>query len=115
PITYYTNAAYEAPLIEAALNAVLGAGFVSVAPSGVAGQFLVTFLGLGTTNPAALITGTDTTTPAAVIGSAITTPGAAPAANTAIAQLLQSDQLATSSLVTVNSDGLLDLNGHSQQ
>ena len=114
-ITYYGNPTFEAAAIQAALNQVLGANFVTVAPATMPNAFLVTFAGLGTTNPAALITGTDGTTTAATVAAAITTNGAPPAANSAVAQLLASNQIVTTSSVTVNSDGRFDLNNFSQQ
>ncbi len=116
-ITYYLNAAYEAAQIQTALNAVLGAGFVTVAPT-TPGSFLVTFVGLGATDPAFTLTGADATTVGALIASSITTHGAiyavAGTPGAPVAQLLASNQLSTTSNVTVNNDGLFDLNGFNQ-
>ena len=112
-LNYYGNASFQAAAMQTALNAVLGAGFVTVIPA-TAGVFVVSFPGLLASNPAFVIHGTDTTTPAATVASVITTAGAAPAANSAVAQLLASNQIAVTASVSVNSDGLFDLNGFAQ-
>ncbi|MSQ93475.1 MAG: hypothetical protein EXR98_02840, partial [Gemmataceae bacterium] len=113
-INYYTNPTYEAAQIETALNAILGAGTVSVTAVTTT-NFKVTFGGsLAGTNPLAL-TGVALGGAGGSVATAITTVGALFAPNSAIARFLGNDQLAASSIVTVNSDGLFDLNNHSQQ
>ena len=114
-ITFYGNPTYEAAAIQTALNQALGAGFVTVAPAASPNAYLVTFVGLGATNPAATIAGSDSTNPiGTTVFSAITTFGARPVVNSAIAQLEASNEIATTAQVTVNGDGLFDLNNFSQ-
>ena len=88
-------------------------GTVTVTPKpGFPGQFLIS-LALGGSNPAPVIAATNITTPATV-NATITTPGGPPLANSAIAQLLQSDQILPGKTVTVKTDGKFDLNNQSQ-
>ncbi len=109
PIPYSGIPANDAAAIQVALNLVLGAGYVSVAPS-TPGVFLVTFVGLGATNPPTLLGGINL----AAVASVITTHGAGPVANSAVAQLEASNQVVNTAAVAVNSDGLFDLNNFTQ-
>ncbi len=114
PITYYTNPTYEAAQIQSALNAVLGANATTVTAVSTT-VFTVTFNGaLAGTNPLAL-TGAAVNPATGSVSASITSAGAAFAANSAIARWLGNTQMQTSSIVTVNSDGLLDLNAHTEQ
>jgi large repetitive protein len=121
-ITYYQNPTYEAAAIQTALNAVLGANFVSVTATS-ATTFLVTLNGLTGPYPLpnTVITGANLTSGLAPVASSINpTPVPAPfAPNSAIVQLLASTlptsgQINPASAVTVNSDGLYDLNNFNQ-
>lgn len=110
-ITYYTNPTYEADQIEAALNAILGANTVMVTAVNTT-NFTVVFGGaLAGSNPLAL-TGASAT---GSVSASITTAGAPPTPNSAIARWLGNNQMRTSSVVEVKSDGLLDLNARAEQ
>ena len=119
-VSYYKNGAYEAYLIQNALNnlASIGGlaipGSVTVTPNG-ADKFLITFGGSladVATQPAIVVT--NNTNALANTSSTSVTNGGAPIAGSAVVQLLKSNQLATSSVVVVNSDGQFDINGQNQ-
>jgi len=112
PITYYTNASFEAAQIESALNQVLGAGFVTVKHDpATPGNFLVAF-----PRPRRQRAGRDRHYPRRRHHN----PGRrrqlghhhqclAVRCELGHRQLLKNGQLADTSHVTVNSDGLFDI------
>ncbi|MBM3994532.1 MAG: hypothetical protein FJ303_10335, partial [Planctomycetes bacterium] len=117
PLTYYTNPAYEAAQIQAALNALptIGGlatpGSVTVVPNG-ANKFLITFggslAGVRAFTPVQAVKGATT------IDATLQTAGAVPVLDFAQVLYLGNNQIATSSDVLINNDGLWNLGGFAQ-
>jgi autotransporter-associated beta strand protein len=119
-ITYDANPTYEAALIQAALNqaSVIGVGNTAIVTPVSSTVFKIALGGgLAGADPANLLTGNVVSSAAGTFSPApyISTHGGPPTAGSAIARLLQSNEIPTSAVVNVNSDGLFDINGQSTQ
>ena len=114
PTTYDGNPTYEAPLIQAALDVLLGGDLVTVTPIS-ATVFSVSLDLFGASSPNT-ISAVDITTPAATAASTINPlPISAPyAPESAVVQLEASNQIAPTANVVVGNDGLLDINNFTQ-
>ena len=122
PVTYYTNSAFEASLIQAALDGLATIGgltvpaSVSVVPDAVTpNAYDITFGGslAGPATPFFPINAADITASSNVL-STLVSNGRNFAPGAAIAQLEANSQIAATSSVTVNGDGVFDLNNFSQ-
>ena len=123
PIPYYTNPTYEANLIQTALTSLstIGgllptAGSVTVIPDPILpNTYDITFGGsLAGVLTFTAVSAADVTHPLVTATATLQSAGAKYAPLSATALFSASNQLATTSTATVNSDGYFNLNGFSQ-